>query len=80
MLHIRAYELPAPSFPIAANEMYGELLLARGELLRMQHNLACARSAWCSQAISYWEDRVIAAIDAVFEAQENYKASRRHWA
>ena len=85
MLHEREfsiYDIPLPSpVPMAASaNAHGDLLLARAELLRFQKLLAAARRMRVQHAIRHWERRVCQTLDEVFEAQENFKAMRRHWA
>lgn len=69
---------PAPPSPVA-RDRYFDLTLERNQLRRFQRNLAEARRHHVSGAVEHWERLVCIALDAVWEAQENWKAARRHF-
>lgn len=77
-----AFDMPlahAPEHPTTLDRRF-DLLLERGRLARFQRNLREARRYDVAEVIAFWERRVCEALDAVWEAQENWKASRRHFA
>lgn len=55
------------------------LTMARNDLLRMQRRLHASRLWRIRSAIACYEDKVIEAIDAVWKAQENFKAIENAW-
>lgn len=90
MLHERLnpFDKPADLFAFPSpgitprspsNDAHFAMTWARHDLQRHQANLARARLNNVHHAIRYWEDQVCLALDAVWEAQENWKAVRRHW-
>lgn len=80
---LHALDLCAMPAPAAAwfetRDYRWELKSARTDLLRQQRKLHEARRFGVTYAIEFWEQRVVEAIDSVFEAQENWKAVQRHW-
>jgi hypothetical protein len=67
------------ALPSALDQAF-ELMRSRSDLRRWQHNLRMARLNSVHHAIKYWEQRIGEALDQVWEAQEDFKCARRHWA
>lgn len=82
-LHVIQFTIAEiPSFVVSASpvrDRWFGLTLERNRLRWFQRNLAEARRHHCSSAIKHWERLVCIALDAVWEAQEDWKAARRHF-
>jgi hypothetical protein len=85
--HAREIVAALPDFPMPAiapmpqaRDAWFELLWARDDLKRYSANLAEARQHRVRYAIEYWEEQILRCHDRIWDAQENFRAVRRHFA